>query len=161
MTKTLFSYHFFWNGPFSQWYKSDFIENGKTFCTAEQYMMYHKAKLMGDTDTADRIMGTRNAKRQKELGREIKPFDGVKWDEYKERIVYNGNLLKFSQNEELKRELLATDNKILVEASPFDTIWGIGMTEDEAKNTHPINWRGKNLLGITLTAVKAAIKDKQ
>jgi hypothetical protein len=152
------TYHFFWNGPFSQWYKSEFTENGKTFCTAEQYMMYQKAMLMGDPNTAARIMQTNNPRVQKQLGREIQGFNAQLWDENKERIVYEGNMLKFTQNPELKEALMDTGESIIVEASPVDSIWGIGMDADHAIRVEPSKWPGLNLLGKAIMKVRGTLK---
>jgi len=152
------TYHFFWNGPFSQWYKSEFTEDGKKFCTAEQYMMYRKAMLMGDPNTAARIMQTNNPKVQKMLGREIQGFNSQLWDENKEQIVYEGNMLKFTQNPELKEILMDTGESIIVEASPVDSIWGIGMDADHALRTEPSKWPGLNLLGKAIMKVRDTLK---
>jgi len=151
-------YHFFWNGPFSQWYKSEFTEDGKTFCTAEQYMMYRKAMLMGDPNTATRIMQTNNPRVQKMLGREIQGFDSKLWDENKEQIVYEGNMLKFTQNPDLKQILMDTEDYIIVEASPEDSIWGIGMDADHALRCEPSKWPGLNLLGKAIMKVRDTLK---
>ena len=150
-------YIFFYNGPFSQWFKSDFNYRGYNFCTCEQFMMWWKAKVMGDKETGAAIFLTNNAKRQKELGREVNPFDPKLWDLVKQDVVYMGNYLKFSQNKELKKILLDTGNKILVEASPTDNIWGIGFNEETALQSDPSSW-GLNLLGKALMEVRNTLK---
>jgi len=120
----------------------------------EQYMMHQKALTFGDTDTAKLIMKAEHPKDQKALGRQVKNFDKAKWDTVSIGIVYKGNYAKFSQNDELGDELLATGNKILVEASPYDTIWGIGMGEKEPGINDPANWKGLNLLGWSIMLVR-------
>ena len=145
---------FFWNGPFSQWHKSDFIYRDIKFNTAEQFMMYQKAVIMGDFSTGMDIIKAKNPGEQKELGRKIKPFDADLWDKLKRHVVYTGNLLKFTQNEDLKKILLNTGRKVIAEASPYDAIWGIGMSEDEAKNIPFYEWKGQNLLGVAIMEVR-------
>ncbi len=145
---------FFWAGPFSQWAHSPFKLEGKTFVTAEQYMMYKKAMLFGDTEIADRIMRTSDPKIQKSLGRKVKNFDAVKWNAVARQVVYDGNMAKFTQNPKLLTELLNTEGTTLVEASHVDFIWGIGLKESVAKKTPPEKWPGTNWLGLTLTKVR-------
>ena len=135
---------FFWSGPFSQWAHSPFKLEGKTFVTAEQYMMYKKAMLFGDTEIADRIMRTSDPKIQKSLGRKVKNFDAVKWNAVARQVVYDGNMAKFTQNPKLLTELLNTEGTTLVEASHVDFIWGIGLTADKADVTPPHLWPGTN-----------------
>ena len=108
---------------FSQWWKSVFIENERKYCCMEQYMMAKKAELFEDDEILEEIMETTDPKKIKALGRKVKNFDEKKWNETKYSIVFAGNLLKFSQDENLKDFLLSTKNDIIVEASPYDKIW--------------------------------------
>lgn len=151
-------YEFFWSGPFSQWHKSNFIINGQRFSCAEQYMMYCKAMLFGDYATAVTIMATDNPKEQKKLGRQVNGFIPEIWSNVAREFVYHGNLAKFLQNNDLYDILMDTEDKILVEASPFDSIWGIGLDEKHAKITPPNEWPGTNWLGQVLTQVRDDIK---
>lgn len=114
---------------FSQWFPCQFEENGIVYKTAEQYMMAHKAKLFDDNEILEKILKSETPNEAKSLGRKVKNFDSEVWDEHKYEILKQANILKFSQNQELKDFLLSTYDKILVEASPYDTIWGIGMLE--------------------------------
>lgn len=150
-------YVFFWDGVFSQWYPSDFIIDGQKYCTAEQYMMFKKAELFGDTTIAEKIMETELPNEQKALGRKVKNFDPVVWTKHDEKIVYDGSYAKFTQNADLLSELLKTDGSLLVEASPYDKIWGIGMGAVEAARTPPEQWKGLNKLGKILTTVREHI----
>ena len=88
------------------------------------------------------------------LGRKVKNFDEKKWNETKYSIVFAGNLLKFSQDENLKDFLLSTKNDIIVEASPYDKIWGMGMSADDEFVENPTRWKGENLLGFALMEVR-------
>jgi len=150
-------YEFFWNGPFSNWHPSEFKIEEQVFANAEQYMMWSKAVLMGDFESAESIMKTSNPRTCKALGRKIRPFNAQLWDEKKEQIVFLGCLEKFKQNPDLKEKLMATEGE-LVEASPYDSIWGIGLNEEDAKKVNPNSWPGLNLLGKVLTKVRKKLK---
>ena len=152
--KTTDKHVFFWNGIYSQWYKSPFTVDDINYVTAEQYMMNQKALLFGDVETSRQILRATDPREQKELGRKVSGFNKEKWDKACVGIVYKGNYAKFSQNEDLKTELLNTGNRILVEASPVDFIWGIGMHEDDNGVDNPANWKGTNLLGWSIMLVR-------
>lgn len=149
---------FFWGGPFSQWHSANFTLHGIAFNCAEQYMMFCKARLFGDIDSSHKIAASRSAREQKALGRRIANFDEHTWLIFREGIVFTGNLAKFSQNESLRATLLATGDKTLVEASPRDTIWGVGLAEDDPRITDPSQWRGANLLGQILMRVRSCLR---
>ena len=152
--KTTNKYVFFWNGIYSQWHKANMTIDGITYNSCEQYMMHQKALTFGDTEIAKIIMAETNPSEQKKYGRMIRNFDKSVWDKVCLSIVIKGNYFKFSQNENLKTSLLLTGNRILVEASPLDNIWGIGMAEDDVNIEHPMCWKGLNLLGQAITIVK-------
>ena len=153
------NYVFFYGGPFSQWARSPFKYEALklTFNCAEQYMMYKKAILFKDYETADAIMKATQPWEQKALGRQVKNFDDAEWMDFAVNIVYHGNFMKFTQNEDFKQALEATKGKLLVEASPTDTRWGIGMHEGQAGIEDPANWKGQNLLGKVLTDLRISI----
>ena len=155
-------YTFFWreNSPFAQWYYRDFSEKGIIFNTAEKYMMYHKALLFDDKDIAEKILKEIKPKKQKELGRLVKGYDDDLWIQNRERIVYNGNHAKFTQNLDLLEILLATRGTILVEASPSDKIWGVGLSEEDPLILNEKNWKGLNLLGKVLTKLRGDLDVK-
>lgn len=139
-----------------QWYKSNFSspKTGRTFICMEQYMMYQKAILFGDKESADKIMKETDPAKIQKLGRGVKNFDTEMWDEFKYGIVCYGNYLKFSQNETLKKWLKSTGDSILVEASPYDGVWGVKMNEADPNIDNPDMWRGQNLLGFALMQVR-------
>lgn len=145
---------FFWNGPFSQWHPSAFIVNDITFKCAEQYMMYQKAMLFGDEDTVGKILTTNDPRKQKSLGRMVSDFDPNRWNEVARDVVFAGNVEKFAQNADLKEMLLQTKGTTLVEASPYDKIWGIGLNESDPRALNRETWRGTNWLGEVLTEVR-------
>jgi len=148
----------FLKGYLSQWSKSPFKELGITFNCAEQYMMYKKASLFGDNETAKKILATNSPKEQKRLGRQVKNFDEKIWNSHKVKIVLRGNLLKFSQNPDLKKELLATGDELLAEANPYDKVWGIGLTAIDKDALYPHKWKGQNLLGKILMKVREELR---
>lgn len=152
---------FFWRGPLSQWYLSDFIVDGIRYNTAEQYMMYMKAVIFHDKETARKILNTKSPKIQKLLGRQVKNFHVDKWNNKACSVVYKGNYAKFTQNEDLYNYLLSTAPKLLVEASPVDLIWGIGLDEETAIVTPKNQWKGKNWLGKTLTNLRNDLLTKR
>lgn len=143
----------------SQWYKCSFSLNGRTYSSAEQYMMAQKAMLFQDIETFKKIMATNDPRKCKEFGRQVKGFDEKVWDNMKYKIVLDANYLKFSQNEKLKNYLLSTKDKVLVEASPYDKVWGIGMAKDDINAIHPELWKGENLLGFALMETRDLIKN--
>lgn len=141
----------------SQWWKCNFMENGIVFCCAEQYMMYKKALLFEDYEFAYKILKSMDPKEIKEYGRLIRNFNDEQWNLYKQEIVVHGNILKFSQNSELRDYLQNTGTKILVEASPYDKIWGIGMKKGTEGILDPSKWKGENLLGFSIMEVRERI----
>jgi len=152
---------FFWKGPISQWSKSPFMAlDGLMYNCAEQAMMAQKALLFKDEETFKKIMATTSPKEQKALGRQVKNFNQLIWNTMSSLIVYDLNLLKFSQNEKHRQALLDTGDTILVEASPVDKIWGIGMSEDNPECQYMSQWQGENRLGFILTHVREVIKDE-
>ncbi len=145
---------------FSQWYDCYFTIDGVCYHTTEQYMMASKARLFEDEETLLEIMNAYSPAEYKKLGRKVKGFEASIWDEKKLNIVVEGNKAKFGQNPDLKEFLLATSDAILVEASPFDKIWGIGMDIETALNGCVEDWNGENLLGSALMEVRDWLNDK-
>jgi len=145
---------------FSNWYPSPFTKDGIRFENTEQYMMYRKALLMGDDDMAAKILKTPDPKTVKSLGRKVKNWDEEKWVAHREDIMYDGCLAKFSEPKNLKIRnlLLSTSGKHLVEASPYDNIWGIGLCATDERAKDPSQWKGLNLLGKTLDRVRDTLQ---
>lgn len=146
-------------GCLSQWYKSHFFSVANHYCCMEQFMMSQKAKLFGDDEIMQQILSCDDPKKIKALGQKVRNFDETVWGEVKYSIVLNGNYKKFSQNPQLKNFLLQTGDKILVEASPYDGVWGIKMAESDENVQNPLNWRGQNLLGFALMEVRDALRE--
>ncbi|MFI6596040.1 NADAR family protein [Nonomuraea sp. NPDC050536] len=154
-------YLYFWGhtgslvpGCLSQWWPVTFTEDGHTFASAEHYMMAHKAWLFGDDETAGRILETSHPGEAKNLGRAVQGFDDQVWKAERFGIVVRGNAAKFGQHAELREFLLGTRQRVLVEASPRDRIWGIGLTAADERAASPSTWRGFNLLGFALMAAR-------
>ena len=120
-------------------------------------MMYHKALYFKDEVTAENILNTKSPDKQKKLGRTVAGFDPNAWNEVKLDVVIQGNRLKFTQNQDLKELLLDTGKRILAEASPYDRVWGIGLSENDPDSENQEQWRGKNLLGKALMIVRSEL----
>jgi ribA/ribD-fused uncharacterized protein len=138
----------------SQWYESPFTVDGLHYLTAEHYMMAQKAQLFNDKDSVAKILACQYPSEAKKLGRMVKSFNSQTWEQHCFGIVVQGNIAKFSQNLALKEFLLATGKRVLVEASPSDSIWGIGLAQDHAHAKQPHLWQGQNLLGFSLMKVR-------
>lgn len=150
----MFTFFFTEASPFSQWYRCSFTVEGRPFGCAEQFMMHGKALLFGDAGTAAKILAAEHPREHKALGRKVKPFDDAVWRREREAIVLAGNRAKFTQNPALRELLLATAGTTLVEASPYDRVWGIGLAESDPRAKDPAQWRGQNLLGKVLTRLR-------
>jgi ribA/ribD-fused uncharacterized protein len=150
----MFTFFFTEASPFSQWYRCRFTAGEHTFNCAEQYMMHGKAVLFGDPDTAAKILVADHPRQHKALGRKVTGFDDAIWRREREGIVRAGSRAKFTQNPALRELLLATRGTTLVEASPYDRIWGIGLAATDPRAQDPASWRGQNLLGKILTALR-------
>lgn len=150
-------FHFFWSGPFSQWAPSPFVIDMLRYNCAEQYMMAEKARLFDDVEMELAIMATTDPAEQKALGRSVRGFDSAVWDEHARAIVTRGTRAKFEQHESSRVALLATRGRTLVEASPHDRVWGIGLRRDDPRAQKRTTWRGKNWLGEILTTVRDEI----
>lgn len=146
---------------FSQWWVAPFIVDGESYQTAEHWMMTAKAKLFNDKSSVAKILQAPEPLMAKKLGREVASFNPLIWDAKKVELVVQGNVHKFSQNESLKKFLLSTGNKIIVEAAPRDTIWGIGLGASNPKATNPALWRGENLLGFALMEVRDKLRNNE
>lgn len=145
-------------GCFSQWQMTPFFSVIHHFNCMEQYMMYQKAKLFGDAEIMQQILSCNDPRKIKALGQKVKNFDEAVWSKVKYSIVLNGNYKKFSQNQALKNFLLQTGDQILVEASPYDAVWGIKMDESDQNAQDPLKWRGQNLLGFALMEVRDVLR---
>ena len=150
---------FFWGGTYSQWCPSKFVIDGVEYSSAEQYMMAKKALLFNDTEAYNKILATRRPYEQKAHGRKVKGFDKDKWEEICRDVVYKANLAKFTQNPEMKAELLASGDREIVEASPKDKIWGIGMDVNHPDILDKSKWQGTNWLGIEIMKVRKTINE--
>lgn len=147
------------NGYLSNWYLSDFEVNNIKYTSMEQYMMYQKAILFNDNEIAQQILETTNVGKIKAFGRSVKNYDEIIWNGMRQVIVYDGLIEKFSQNNELKNQLLATDEDILAECAVQDKIWGIGLSMKDEKRFDMDKWQGQNLLGFSLMRVRDLLKD--
>jgi len=144
----------------SQWWPAEFTVDGQTFATAEHYMMWRKALLFGDTAAAERVLAATHPNDAKTVGRQVRGFDPDLWDASCFDIVTVGNTAKFDADDALRAYLLGTGERVLVEASPLDRVWGIGLAADDPRAGRPREWRGRNLLGFALMAARTALREK-
>jgi ribA/ribD-fused uncharacterized protein len=147
-------------GCLSQWWPAPFAVDGLTFATAEHYMMWRKAMLFDDPDRAELIVRTTDPKQAKGLGRQIRGFNQQRWETERFGIVVSGNVAKFGQHPDLRRFLLGTGDRLLVETSPVDRVWGIGLPADDPRARRPDQWRGLNLLGLALAEARSTLRDR-
>ena len=150
-------YIFFWGGTYSQWCPSLFVIDGVEYNCAEQYMMAKKALLFGDYESLEKIMNSNSPKDQKQFGKEVKGFDKATWETYCKKYVEDANYAKFTQNKKMLDELIDSGNRKLVEASPQDKIWGIGMAENHPDILDESKWKGTNWLGEAIMVVRTRI----
>lgn len=158
----------FWDGPFSQWHPSKFFDqNGVLYESAEKYMMAEKARFFNDQIALDNIMGSKSPREQKAFGRKVgtyagaDKFDAIKWDAICQEVVFRGTLFKFSQNHDLRAHMAASGEKMIVEASPEDRVWGIGLAKEDPRALDPSKWLGQNLLGIAIMRVRKLFTENE
>lgn len=151
------TFAFFWKSRLSQWQRAPFVLGGVTFTHAEQYIMYSKALLFGDRDAAGRILAAETPREQQSIGRTVRGFDEPTWELFREGIVFAGNYARFRQNPDQRELLFATRGTTLVEASPHDRVWGIGLAADDPRALDRSQWLGLNLLGEALTRVREVL----
>jgi ribA/ribD-fused uncharacterized protein len=149
----------FYGGVFSQWYRSDILIDGVIYNCAEQYMMAMKAKCFNDADAHRKIMILKDPQQQKAMGRQIQNFDADKWNAIAKDVVYKANLAKFSG--ELRHHLMDTGEREIVEASPYDKIWGIGLGENDPRALDKSQWQGTNWLGECLMQVRETFQNER
>lgn len=165
--KARLKYLFFWSHKegsrsagracLSQWYPAPFVLDGARYPTAEHWLMAEKARLFGDAHARDRVLAARSPGAAKRIGREVRRFDEAVWGRERFGVAVRGNVAKFGQNPELGRFLVGTRRRVLVEASPRDRVWGIGLAEDDDRATTPSLWRGLNVLGFSLMEARSRL----
>ncbi|MFI9051307.1 NADAR family protein [Streptomyces sp. NPDC053427] len=144
---------------FSQWWPSPFTVDGVTYATAEHWMMAGKARLFDDPEAERQAISAGHPKQAKDAGRKVRGFDDAVWVQRRFDLVIEGNLHKFGQDAALRAFLLGTHSRVLVEASPLDRIWGIGLAADDERAEKPAQWRGLNLLGFALMEVRQRLAE--
>ena len=148
---------FFWRGWPSQWQRARFVVDGVEYNCCEQYMMAEKARVFDDADALAAILATGAPREQQAIGRTVRGFEVEVWHSVCRGIVYAGNLARFGQDAAAGAMLLATGDKTMVEASPTDRIWGIGLAQDDPRALDPTQWRGTNWLGVALMHVRQTL----
>jgi ribA/ribD-fused uncharacterized protein len=146
------------SGCLSQWWPAAFTVDGVSYLSAEHYMMAAKARLFGDEETAGQILAAPHPGAAKALGRQVRDFDDQRWTEHRFEAVVAGNMAKFGQHPPLRDFLVGTGSRVLVEASPVDLVWGIGLAADDERAGSPDRWPGLNLLGFALMEVRQRLR---
>jgi ribA/ribD-fused uncharacterized protein len=163
--KMRYTYVFFWGDTprrdgqvdascLSQWFHAPFTVDGVRYPTAEHWMMAGKARLFGDDAALAAVRGARSAGAAKAAGRAVRNFDEETWRQHRMELVVDGSIHKFSAHPELRDYLLGTGSRVLVEASPVDRVWGIGLAANDEAASVPARWRGSNLLGFALMGAR-------
>lgn len=149
---------YFWDGIYSNFYPITFMYKGQIFLNSEQAFMWEKARTFNDSAIALLVLQANRPEDAKKLGRKVSGFNDSVWDKVKEQIMYDVVYAKFSSSPTLKSQLISTGNKILVEASPYDKIWGVGLREEDNRILNEKNWLGQNLLGKVIMKVRNNLK---
>jgi ribA/ribD-fused uncharacterized protein len=144
-------------GALSQWWPAPFSVDGVRYATAEHWMMAGKARLFGDEASVPLILDARTPAEAKNLGRLVRGFDEERWQAERFELVVRGSTAKFGQDPALRGYLLGTRGRVLVEASPRDRVWGIGLGAANEHATAPEQWRGLNLLGFALMEARSRL----
>ncbi|MFJ9040085.1 NADAR family protein [Streptomyces sp. NPDC102406] len=142
----------------SQWWPSPFTVDGVEYATAEHWMMAAKARLFGDAEAERAVLAAEHPSQAKNAGRLVRGFDDAVWRRERFRTVVEGSVHKFAADADLRDFLLGTGERVLVEASPVDRIWGIGLAADDTAAQDPRTWRGPNLLGFALMAARQRLR---
>ncbi|MGW6568778.1 NADAR family protein [Streptomyces sp. NPDC054975] len=142
----------------SQWWPSPFEVDGVRYATAEHWMMAAKARLFDDPEAERAALSSRSPAEAKKAGRLVRGFDETVWERERFGIVVEGSVHKFASDEALRAFLLGTQGRVLVEASPLDRVWGIGLAADDPRATDPTRWRGLNLLGFALMEARERLR---
>ena len=147
-------------GFLSNWYMSDFVLDGIEFNSNEQYIMFRKAKLLGDDKTADKILAADTPAEHQTLGQNAKGYNNTLWHGMRQVVMMSGLLAKFTQNADLRMQLLDTDDAFLVECAYSDLNWACGWHLDDEERKDISKWRGKNLLGFALMEVREQLRSE-
>ena len=145
-------------GFLSNWYMSDFIEDGRPYTSVEQYLMYGKAVVFKDEEMQQAILSTQDVAEIKQYGRQVKGYNETVWNGLRQLVLYRGLWLKFSQSEELKQKLIDTGNELLVECARTDKIFACGISMKDPMRFDMNKWLGKNLLGFALMDLREQLK---
>lgn len=158
MNNKKYIYFFRKENPFSNFYPCKFKYDGKTFYNSEQAFMYEKARTFNDYTIMNKILTITDPKECKKLGRHVKNYNEYFWDAIREQVMFNVLVCKFKDNPNLWNKLNDTNDSILVEASPYDLIWGVGLSETDSRIKDEKNWKGQNLLGKVLMQVRYKLR---
>ena len=144
----------------SQWWPSPFTVDGVEYATAEHWMMAAKARLFGDPEGERRVLAAGHPSQAKKAGRLVRGFDEAIWRRERFGIVVEGGVHKFAAHDDLRGFLLGTGERVLVEASPVDRVWGIGLAAGDEGASDPERWRGPKQLGFALMEARRRLRTR-
>lgn len=144
---------------YSNHYLRDMVIDGVRYNCIEQWMMAEKARRF-DPDKLTLIMAEANPSKQKYWGRAVQNYNEAVWVAARQHVVLKGLFAKFTQHKDLYDQLLGSGQMLLVEASPTDCIWGVGLAADNPDIHDPRKWRGENLLGQLLMSLRTSLRDR-
>lgn len=149
------------DGYLSNWYRAEFDLDGIHFTSTEQYIMYRKCTLLGDQASAKAVLATDDPEKQQAIGQKAQGYIGNLWAGSRQMIAAKGLMAKFSQNEDLKQQLLSTGDSWLVECAGSDKVWACGVRLNDDRRRDIANWTGTNILGFALMQVREMLKNEE
>lgn len=150
----------FWGqaSPFSNWRAGKITLDGFDYSCGEQRMMHCKAALFGDLAASERVLASPSPWSQKQIGRSIRGYDEAVWEDDRMPMMIEIVFQKAIQDDSTRAHLMATGTAVIVEASPHDPVWGIGLSENDPASLDPSLWKGRNLLGRAWMAAREHIR---
>lgn len=147
-------------GFLSNWSPSPFELDGQSFTSVEQYIMYRKCKVFGDEKCASAVLATDDVAAQQAIGRAASGYNEHIWGGMRQMVAFRALMAKFTQNEDLRQQLLQTGDAVLVECASSDRVWACGVRLNDEKRFDASNWKGDNILGFALMEVREKLKQE-
>lgn len=144
-------------GFLSNWWIAPFDLEGIRFCSTEQYIMYKKCEMFGDTSAARAVLATDDPAQQQQIARNAKGYNDVVWKGVRQVVAMRGLVEKFAQNTDLLKQLQDTGDSYLVECAISDKAWACGISLYDKARFDISNWKGSNILGFALMEVRSML----
>ncbi len=146
------------NKELSNFYETNFKIDGVEYKSAEHAFEAIKAKTFGDDESFAKILKAKSAQSAKSFGNKVKDFKEETWNEKQDEVMKSVVRAKFTQNLELRKKLLDTEDKLLANADSRDKYWGIGTSANTSIAKDPKKWKGENKLGKMLEELRTQMK---